>query len=54
MCTWAGVGYLAGENIVEIYAAFDHYKWYVIAALAVVVAILITRRVRRRRARAVA
>jgi len=50
--TWAGVGYLAGENIVEIYAAFDHYKWYVIAALAVVVAILITRRVMRRRARA--
>jgi membrane protein DedA with SNARE-associated domain len=54
VCTWAGVGYLAGENIVEIYAAFDHYKWYVIAALAVVVAILITRRVRRRRARALA
>jgi membrane protein DedA with SNARE-associated domain len=54
VCTWAGVGYLAGENIVEIYTAFDHYKWYVIAALAVVVAILITRRVRRRRARAVA
>jgi membrane protein DedA with SNARE-associated domain len=54
VCTWAGVGYLAGENIVEIYAAFDHYRWYVIAALAVVVAILITRRVRRRRARVVA
>jgi membrane protein DedA with SNARE-associated domain len=52
VCTWAGVGYLAGENIVEIYAAFDRYKWYVIGALAVVVAILITRRVRRRRARA--
>ena len=52
VCTWAGVGYLAGENIVEIYAAFDHYKWYVIAALAVVVGILITRRVMRRRARA--
>jgi membrane protein DedA with SNARE-associated domain len=52
VCTWAGVGYLAGENIVEIYDAFDHYKWYVIAALAVVVGILITRRVMRRRARA--
>ena len=50
VCTWAGVGYLAGENIVEIYAAFEHYKWYVIAALVVVAAILITRRVRRRRA----
>jgi membrane protein DedA with SNARE-associated domain len=51
VCTWAGLGYLAGENIVEIYAAFDRYKWYVIGALAVVVTILITRRVRRRRAR---
>jgi len=52
VCTWAGVGYLAGENIVEIYAAFDRYKSYVIAALAVVFAILITRRVMRRRVRA--
>ena len=40
----AGIGYLAGENIVEIYAAFERYKWYVIAAIVVVAAILITRR----------
>jgi membrane protein DedA with SNARE-associated domain len=50
--TWAGLGYLAGENIVEIYAGFERYKWYVIGALAVVVAIVITHRVRRRRASA--
>jgi membrane protein DedA with SNARE-associated domain len=52
VCTWAGLGFYAGENIVEIYAAFERYKWYVIAALAVVVAVLVTRRVRRRRAAA--
>ena len=52
VCTWAGLGYLAGENIVEIYAAFERYKWYVIAATVVVAAILITRRVRRARAAA--
>jgi membrane protein DedA with SNARE-associated domain len=50
VCTWAGVGYLAGENIVEIYAAFERYKWYVIAAILVIVAVAITRRVRRGRA----
>jgi membrane protein DedA with SNARE-associated domain len=48
--TWCGLGYLAGENIVEIYDTFERYKWYVIGALAVVVAIVITRRVRRGRA----
>ncbi len=48
--TWAGLGYLAGDNIVEIYAGFERYKWYAIGALAVVVAIVITHRVRRRRA----
>jgi membrane protein DedA with SNARE-associated domain len=49
--TWCALGYLAGENIVEIFDAFERYKWYVIGALAVVVAIVITRRrVRRRRA----
>jgi membrane protein DedA with SNARE-associated domain len=52
VCTWSAVGYLAGEHIVEIYAGFEHYKWFVIAAMVVVAAILITRRVRRRRARA--
>jgi membrane protein DedA with SNARE-associated domain len=48
--TWCGLGYLAGENIVEIYDTFERYKWYVIGALAVVIAIVITRRVRRGRA----
>ena len=48
VCTWAGVGYLAGENIVDIYAAFERYKWYVIAAIVVIGAIMITRRVRHR------
>ena len=47
--TWAGLGYLAGENTVEIYAAFERYKWYAIGVLAVVVAIVIAHRVRRRR-----
>jgi membrane protein DedA with SNARE-associated domain len=49
VATWAGLGYLAGENIVEIYAAFERYKWYVISALAIVVAIVITQRVRHAR-----
>lgn len=48
--TWCALGYLAGENIVEIYDTFEQYKWFVIGALAVVVAIVIARRVRRRRA----
>jgi membrane protein DedA with SNARE-associated domain len=48
--TWCGLGYLAGENIVEIFDTFERYKWYVIGALAVVIAIVITRRVRRGRA----
>jgi membrane protein DedA with SNARE-associated domain len=50
VCTWAGIGYLAGKNIVEIYAAFERYKWLVIGAIVVVAAILIARRVMRRRA----
>jgi membrane protein DedA with SNARE-associated domain len=50
VCTWSTIGFLAGENIVEIFAAFERYKWFVIAAIAVVAAIVITRRVRRRRA----
>jgi membrane protein DedA with SNARE-associated domain len=49
--TWCGLGYLAGENIVEIYDTFERYKWYGIGALAVVVAIVITRRVRHSRSR---
>jgi membrane protein DedA with SNARE-associated domain len=47
--TWAALGYLAGENIVEIYAAVERYKWYAVAAIVVIAAIVITRRVRRRR-----
>jgi membrane protein DedA with SNARE-associated domain len=48
--TWAGIGYLAGEHIVEIYAAFERYKWFVIAVIAIVVAVVIMHRVRRRHA----
>jgi membrane protein DedA with SNARE-associated domain len=50
VATWCSLGYFAGENIVEIYDTFERYKWYAIGALVVVVAIVITRRVRRRRA----
>ena len=47
--TWAGLGYLAGQHIVEIYSAIERYKWYVLAAAAVIAAALITRRVHARR-----
>jgi membrane protein DedA with SNARE-associated domain len=47
--TWASMGYLAGQNIVGIYAAVERYKWYAVAAIVVIAAIVITRRVRRRR-----
>lgn len=47
--TWTALGYLAGEHIVEIYDTFERYKWYVIAAVVVVVAIVITSRVRHAR-----
>ncbi len=47
--TWCALGYLAGENIVEIYDTFERYKWYVVGAVVIVVAIVITHRVRRRR-----
>jgi membrane protein DedA with SNARE-associated domain len=49
VCTWCALGYLAGEHIVEIYDGFERYKWYVIGALVVVVAIVVAHRVRRRR-----
>jgi membrane protein DedA with SNARE-associated domain len=48
--TWCTLGYLAGDNIAEIYGAFERYKWYVIGAVVVVIAIVIAHRVRRRRA----
>lgn len=47
--TWCALGYLAGENIVVIYGTFDRYKWYVVAAVVAVAAIVITHRVRRGR-----
>ena len=50
--TWVALGYLAGEHIVEIYAAFERYKWYVFAAVVVVVAIVITHRVQAQTRRA--
>jgi membrane protein DedA with SNARE-associated domain len=48
--TWCTLGYLAGQNIVEIYDTFERYKWYVVGAVVVVVVIVITHRVRRGRA----
>jgi membrane protein DedA with SNARE-associated domain len=48
--TWCTLGYLAGDNIAEIYGAFERYKWYVIGAVVFVIAIVIAHRVRRRRA----
>jgi membrane protein DedA with SNARE-associated domain len=48
--TWAGLGFLAGEHVVAIYAAVEHYKWYVIGVLVIAVAIVIANRVRRGRA----
>jgi len=47
--TWAGLGFLTGTHMVTIYAAFEHYKWYVIGALVIAIAIVITIRVRRAR-----
>lgn len=50
VCTWSAFGYFAGQHIDRIYGAVEHYKWYVIAALAVGVAAFVAHRVRRRRA----
>ncbi|CAN5511406.1 hypothetical protein BH09ACT7_BH09ACT7_39560 [soil metagenome] len=50
VCAWSAFGYLAGENIDEIYSAVEHYKWYAIAVLLIGIAAVIARRVRRRRA----
>jgi membrane protein DedA with SNARE-associated domain len=49
VCTWAGLGYLAGQHIVAIYATIERYKWYAFAAAALIAAALITRRIRARR-----
>lgn len=48
---WCAVGYLAGAHIVEIYDTFERYKWYGVALLVVVVAIVITWRLRHARRR---
>jgi membrane protein DedA with SNARE-associated domain len=47
--TWSCIGYFAGDHISEIYAAFDKYKWYAIAAIVVIAGVIITRRVRAKR-----
>ena len=52
VCTWALLGYFAGEDIDEIYAGFARYKWYVIGAAALIVIGYVVYRVRRRRASA--
>ncbi|WP_063821912.1 bifunctional DedA family/phosphatase PAP2 family protein [Pseudonocardia dioxanivorans] len=44
--TWASIGYLAGDHLGTIYAQFHRYERYVLAALALVVAVLVTRRIR--------
>jgi membrane protein DedA with SNARE-associated domain len=49
VATWAGLGYLAGQHIVEIYSAIVRYKWYAFVAVAVIAAALITHRVHARR-----
>ncbi|MBV8349635.1 MAG: DedA family protein [Mycolicibacterium sp.] len=46
---WSCIGYFAGQNITEIYGAFDEYKWYVIAAGVIIAAVVVTRRVRAKR-----
>jgi membrane protein DedA with SNARE-associated domain len=49
VATWAGLGYLAGQHIVEIYSAIERYKWYAFVAAAVIAAALVTHRVHARR-----
>ena len=50
VCFWSLLGYFAGENIGEIYAGFERYKWYVIGGAAVVIVAFVAHRIRRRRA----
>jgi membrane protein DedA with SNARE-associated domain len=49
VCTWALLGYFAGENISQIYAEFDRYKWLVIGVAVVLVIAFVMHRIRRRR-----
>jgi membrane protein DedA with SNARE-associated domain len=46
---WCALGYFAGEHIGKIYDTFERYKWYVIGALVLVVALVIARRMRHAR-----
>ncbi len=46
---WSLLGYFAGENIGEIYAGFDRYKWYVIGTAELIIVAFVAYRVRRRR-----
>jgi len=48
VCWWSLLGYLAGENISEIYDGFERYKWYVIGAAAVLIVGYVVHRVRQR------
>jgi membrane protein DedA with SNARE-associated domain len=52
VCTWALLGYFAGENISKIYAEFDRYKWLIIGFAVVLVIAFVVYRVRRRRSSA--
>jgi membrane protein DedA with SNARE-associated domain len=49
--TWVSLGYLAGSHIGTIYHDITRYSYYVLIALAVVLAVYIARRILRRRRR---
>ena len=49
--TWVSLGYLAGNHITAIYHYITLYSYYVLIALAILLAAYITRRVLRRRRR---
>lgn len=46
--TWAGLGYLAGTRIVEVYDEIHRYQWVVLGAVALVVLVLVGRKLVRR------
>ncbi|WP_329056629.1 DedA family protein [Amycolatopsis sp. NBC_01488] len=46
---WTSAGYFAGDHIEVIYGQFQRYEWWVLAALAVLVALLVARWIVRRR-----
>jgi membrane protein DedA with SNARE-associated domain len=49
VCTWALLGYFAGQNVSKVYAEFDRYKWLIIGAAAVLVVAFVVYRIWRRR-----